>query len=55
MRQERMELEAKEQELDTEFEVGVLGSEVRTARIAALVLDDTQLCLGHKTSVWRPV
>lgn len=29
MRQERMEQEAKEQELDTVFEVGVLGSEVR--------------------------
>ena len=28
MRQERMEQEAKEQELDTVFEVGVLGSEV---------------------------
>ena len=30
MRQERMEQEAKEQELDTVFEVGVLCSEVRT-------------------------
>ena len=35
MRQERMEQEAKEQELDTVFEVGVLGLEMRPACIAA--------------------
>ena len=38
MRQERMEQEAKEQELDTVFEVGVLGSEVRPACVAAQCL-----------------
>ena len=46
MRQERMEQEAKEQELDTVFEVGVLGSEVRPACVAAQCLLITSLASG---------
>ena len=55
MRQERMEQEAKEQELDTVFEVGVLGSEVRPACVAAQCLLIPKPGLRQSSFVWRPL
>ena len=57
MRQERMEQEAKEQELDTHFEVGVpLISKVASAAVQqSWARDRTQPCLRHEPFAQRPV
>ena len=57
MRQERMEQEAKEQELDTHFEVGVpLISKVASAAVQqSWARDRTQPCLRHEQFAQRPV